>query len=651
MSASNERWNSDIQFHYPLITETALSPDGAWVVYAVREPRMTESESRFLTHLYLVRTEGSEPIQLTWGAHSNHHVRWSPNGAFLAFLSDRQGKANVHVMRVGGGEPWALTAYEETAVVDLKWSPDGERLSFLMAEPPTEDKLAARKAKDDVKLWDQDFDFVHLYTMPFVVAPRAAPAAVQVTRGRAHLLTHNWMPDGKHITFVAQPTPGADDWTESRLYLVPADLQDEGEAFDVDAWVELATISDWGPEPMPSPDGRWIACVTGDQPPRWGGANRVVLYAPEGQGPRSLALTPDGQCWLLGWSASGDQVYVGETSGIDTQIWALPVSGDDGTPVLATPTYKSTLHTPGGDAFALSQETFYDANAVCIWRVGEEEPRSLVAPPLPEAWPEALPRVDVLRWQGPGEQEVEGMVTYPIGHKEGDRCPLVVDVHGGPAGVFQRRFLGWPDRYCDALSLAERGFAVLRVNPRGSSGYGRAFRFANYGDWGGGDFGDIMAGVDLLIERGVADPDRLGIMGWSYGGFMTSWAITQTHRFSAACVGAGVTNLMSFNGTSDIPSFVPDYFGAEFWGDPEPYRQHSALCNVGGVTTPTLIQHGDVDERVPLSQGRELYSALKRQGVPVEMVIYPRQGHSISEPRMRLDVRRRPVDWFVKWLA
>jgi dipeptidyl aminopeptidase/acylaminoacyl peptidase len=191
---------------------------------------------------------------------------------------------------------------------------------------------------------------------------------------------------------------------------------------------------------------------------------------------------------------------------------------------------------------------------------------------------------------------------------------------------------------------------VLRANPRGSSGYGRPFRFANYGDWGGGDYGDIIAGVDALIAQGVADPDRLLIMGWSYGGYMTSWAITQTHRFRASCIRAGVTDLVSFTGTADIPGFLPDYLGAEFWVEPKLYLQRSALFNAQGVTTPALIQHGAVDARVPLSQSLEFYNALKRQGVPVEMIIYPRQAHDMSEPRMAIDVRKRPVEWFAKWV-
>ena len=192
---------------------------------------------------------------------------------------------------------------------------------------------------------------------------------------------------------------------------------------------------------------------------------------------------------------------------------------------------------------------------------------------------------------------------------------------------------------------------MLRPNPRGSSGYGKKFRYANYGDWGGGDFRDVMAGVDHVIAEGIADPDRLGVMGWSYGGFMTSWTITQTKRFRAASVGAGVTNLMSFTGTADIPGFLPNYFGGEYWDKPDTYRAHSAMFQVKGVTTPTLIQHGERDERVPLSQGQELYNALKRQGCTTTMVIYPRTPHGIEEPRLMLDCMTRNLDWFDRYVG
>jgi dipeptidyl aminopeptidase/acylaminoacyl peptidase len=670
MSDNTHLWTSESRVWYPLITETALAPDGAHVVYTLREPLVTETESRYLTHLYLTAVpddaRSGEPIQLTCGPHSNHHARWSPDGAYLAFLSDRTtaggegaGKTNIYVMRMAGGEPWALTAFKEVGVTDLAWSPDGQRIAFLVPQPPSADKLKARKARDDALVWDEDHEFQHVFTVPFSVAPRTLPEAIQLTRGRFHVVQLGWLRDGARLAIVHQPTPLEDEWTGSRLALVLSDLDAGRGPFDVDDLEELGTVGESGSMPMPSPDGAWIACVTGEQPVHWGGANRVVLYAIEGGESRPLVTTPDGLCWLLGWAADGASVYVAETSGLDTHIWSLDLSGESATPVLATPTCKTAMHSPGGGMIAFSEETFLRPNSLWVWGAADsdvEGARFVTAPSMPDAWPDApLPEVEVLQWEPPdplpGGNSIEGILIYPFGYEDGEAVPLVVDVHGGPAGVFQRRYLGIPDTYCDVLAMAEKGMAVLRVNPRGSGGYGREFRFANYGDWGGGDFRDIMAGVDLLIDRGIANPERLGIMGWSYGGFMTSWAITQTDRFRAACVGAGVTNLMSFTGTSDIPSFLPDYFSAEFWEDLDAYRQHSALFQIHAASTPTLIQHGEADIRVPLAQGRELYNALKRRGIPVKMVIYPRQGHGIGEPRLVIDRLSRPVAWFVQWLV
>jgi dipeptidyl aminopeptidase/acylaminoacyl peptidase len=227
--------------------------------------------------------------------------------------------------------------------------------------------------------------------------------------------------------------------------------------------------------------------------------------------------------------------------------------------------------------------------------------------------------------------------------------PLLVIVHGGPTGVFTQSFVGMPSPYPIPI-FAARGYAVLRCNVRGSSGYGRKFRYANHQDWGGGDYRDIMSGVDHVVSMGVADPDRLGIMGWSYGGYMTSWVITQTRRFKAASVGAGVTNLMSFTGTADIPGFIPDYFGGEYWDAFDRWRARSAMFNIKGAATPTLIQHGEQDLRVPVSQGYELYNALVRQNVPTKMVVYPRQPHGIQEPKFIKDAMERNLEWFDRWI-
>jgi len=263
----------------------------------------------------------------------------------------------------------------------------------------------------------------------------------------------------------------------------------------------------------------------------------------------------------------------------------------------------------------------------------------------------ALPigRTEVVTWTSTDGRKIEGLLHYPVGYQAGRQVPLILNVHGGPAGVFQHTFVGGRGSYPLASFMA-RGYAVLRPNPRGSSGYGVEFRQANIKDWGGKDYDDLMAGVDRVIAMGVADPARLGVMGWSYGGYMTSTIITRTNRFKAASSGAPVTNLMSFNGTADIPSFVPDYFGAEFWNDPAVYARHSPMFNISHARTPTLVQHGENDIRVPIAQGYELYTALKRQGVPTRMLVLPRQPHGILEPKLQVVTMQSNLDWFDTYL-
>ena len=275
-----------------------------------------------------------------------------------------------------------------------------------------------------------------------------------------------------------------------------------------------------------------------------------------------------------------------------------------------------------------------------------------VTQPTASHYPQGpLPQTQILHWHTADDFEIEGILYLPHDYdvKSGVRLPLLLHIHGGPAGVFQSQFAGYPYYYTPA-ALCERGIAVLRCNPRGSSGYGKYFRFANMQDWGGGDYRDLQQGVDTVLAMGIADPARLGICGWSYGGFMTSWSITQTQRFKAASIGAPVTNPTSFNGTADIPSFIPNYFGAEAWEDPTFYAADSPIAHVQNAQTPAIMQHGDADIRVPLEQGLQFYNALQRRGVPVNMYIYPRQGHALTEPRLLADALRRNLEWFTEML-
>ena len=253
----------------------------------------------------------------------------------------------------------------------------------------------------------------------------------------------------------------------------------------------------------------------------------------------------------------------------------------------------------------------------------------------------------VVRWKAKDGREIEGLLTLPVGYEKGKRVPLVLNIHGGPAGAFSEAFVGAGGLYPIA-TFAAKGWAVLRPNPRGSSAYGREFRAANLNDWGGGDYNDIMAGVDWTIAEGIADPDRMVVMGWSYGGYMTNWVVSQTNRFKAAASGAGLSNLPSMWGTNDIPSTLDDYFGGPWFEQPEIYVKLSPLYHIKDARTPLLVLHGEADVRVPTSQGFEMYQAMKRKGVEAQMVTYPRTPHGPREPKFVLDIMKRHVEWVEK---
>jgi dipeptidyl aminopeptidase/acylaminoacyl peptidase len=433
-------------------------------------------------------------------------------------------------------------------------------------------------------------------------------------------------------------------WLTSDIFIVPA----AGGAIR-----PVVTMQGGDFHPRFSPDGKWIAFLSDGGDAKWGLYYYYYLYIAPSGGGEPQKLTAEPLCatgGMIGWSPDNREVYVQGVIRTSNRVCAVPVTGE--APRIIT-TGAGTCTEPAisgnGNTLAYVHQASESAPEIFLADARTGNTRKLTDvhadfPRLP------LGRTEVISWKSKDGLEIEGLLTYPVGYEKGKRCPLVLNPHGGPMGSFSETFTAAGGTY-PIQAFAQEGYAFLRPNPRGSNGYGRAFALANYNDWGYGDYEDIMSGVDAVVARGVAHPDSLCVMGWSYGGFMTSMVITRTKRFRAASVGAGVTNLMSFTGTSDIPSFLPDYFHGEYWDNPETYRIHSAMFNIRGVSTPTLILHGKEDVRVPFSQGQELYNALNRQGCPVQMVAYPRMGHGITEPKFIEDIGKRELEWCNKYLG
>ena len=639
--AAAQTWDPELQLKVKAVGTPRVSPDGKKMVYAVNEAVMTPEKSEFVTQIWLSNLDTKRNVQLTFGEKSSSNPKWSPDGNWLAFLSNRKDNRNqIYLLNLSGGEAEPLTD-GKSAVTNFAWSPDGRSIALTMMDAKTEEEEKNDKGKNDSRWADENLKLARLYVLSVQKDSNGKREPRKLTTENYQVEDFDWSNDGSRIAFGHVKSPVANDWPTADVSIVEVA---SGKISD------LANSPAAETSPLYSPDGKSIAVSTSDVPARWAGSGIIQVFSTSGGPPKNAAGTFDAQPAVAGWSSDSKRIYFSEAKGTGTQIYSLDVAANRIDEIKATPAVLSAISlNSSGTTFAFVRQTpntpadayvasVADFNPVQVTRVNE----GLQIP--------ALGRTEVITWKSKDGKDIEGLLTYPVGYQNGQRVPLILNVHGGPAGVFQQTFIGGRGVY-PLATFASRGFAILRPNPRGSSGYGAEFRRANIKDWGFGDYQDLMTGVDKVIEMGVADPERLGVMGWSYGGFMTSWIVTQTQRFKAASAGAPVTNLMSFNGTADIPAFIPDYFGGQFWEVMDLYQKHSPMFNVKNVSTPTMIQHGEADVRVPISQGYEFYNALKVKGVPTRMLVLPRQPHGPTEPKMQLAAMKANLEWFEKYIG
>lgn len=636
-------WTPELQLKTKALANPSVSPDGKWVVFTVSSEVMTADKSEYVTQIWLASADGTENRQLTFADKSSANPKFSPDGKWIAFTSTRSSnnRGNLYVMRVGGGEAEMITDLKSN-VGNFKWSPDGKWIAFTMTDAKSTEEEANDRGRNDFRWVDENIKMSRLYVMPFSKDESGKREPKKLTDMARSVTGFDWSPDGSKIAFSHVSDPRADFWPSADVSVVDVSSG---------AITPLAATQAAESSPVYSRDGRSIVVSVSDLPVRWAQSNRLAIYPAGGGEPRLLPASHDGQPNVIGWTPDNSKVLFTEAKGTGTSLYEASVSDglirevDHQQAVISAP---NITYGPSATYIAMVAQTSSTPAEVLAGVAGGDGIRPVTRINA-EAARVPVGKTDVIKWKSKDGREIEGLLTYPNNYEAGTKVPLILNIHGGPAGVFQQTFIGGRGVY-PLATLAARGFAILRPNPRGSSGYGTEFRRANIKDWGGMDYEDLMTGVDHVIAMGVADPDKLGVMGWSYGGYMTSMIITKTNRFKAASSGAPVTNLMSFNGTADIPSFIPDYFESEFWDDAAIYAKHSAMFNIKNAKTPTLIQHGEADVRVPIAQGYELYNALKRQGVPTRMIVLPRQPHGPTEPKMQLAAMKSNIEWFEKYL-
>src|SRR6266850_169989 len=610
-----------------------LSPDGTRVAYTVSETKMEkDKEWKSVTQVWVVPVSGGKSRQFTRGEKSATAPEWSPDGRLLGFLSDREkeGERQVWMMMSDGGEAWAVTAHKG-GVSGFKFSPDGQLLLLSAADQPSKEEEEKKKVKDDTLVIDRDIRMTHLWRFDIDKKDEK-----RLTDGTFTVSDPQWSPDGTRVSYTTRPTPKADDGSLSDVWVLNIS---SGEKKRLVSEAGSSDSARW------SPDGKWIAYTGG--PDASGGVIQTHLYlAPAAGGaPKQLASKFDLNVGTPVWSRDGRRIYFSTNVLEAVEIYYSDVASGDVRQVSRRGASTGiTDVSPDGKTFvgilagSAQPAEVYKANA---------DFTSLDLLTDHNSWLKdyALAETEVVKWKSKDGTEIEGLLTKPVGYEGGTRLPFLLNPHGGPTGSSINNFNG------TVQVLAANGFAVLQPNFRGSTGKSLAFAQANKNTWGIGDYEDCMTGVDAVIASGVADPDRLGAFGWSYGGYMTFWILTQTDRFKAVSPGAGLTNIYSMYSQTDIHRYLNWFYTDKApWGNQDLYWDRSPMKYVGNVKTPTMIMHGQVDTRVPIAQAQEFYQALVERKVPVEFVVYPRENHGFTEPRHNLDRVRRYVRFFAKYL-
>ena len=612
---------------------TAISPDGRLVAFTVTETNWEDNAHE--TEIFLVPAAGGDPIQLTRAKKSSSSPGWSPDGQWLAFVSDRTDKRQLYVMSVRGGEPRALTSVDD-GVGSFSWSPDGKSIAFTMTDPKSDAQKERDKKFGEFEVVDQDWRMTHLHVIDVDVNSAAPAKARRLTNGSFTVGSFNWSPDSKSIAFDHRIDPNLPNGHTADISVVTV----------ADGSIrKLVTRGGADSGPVWSPDGKQIAFSAA--PDVSFKNSRIHVVAAAGGASKSMTDAFDEQPSIVDWTPTG--ILFTGLQGISTRIYKIHVDGkiEPQTPANGGAFSGISFNHDfsigafvGGDATrfpevyagalngAVTKLTNY-GNQIRDWKVGNRE---------------------MVSWKSSDGATIDGVLHKPADYQAGKRYPLLVIIHGGPTGISRPVRVAGAGPYPIEQWLG-KGAVILEPNYRGSAGYGEKFRSLNYRNLGVGDAWDVLSGVDYLIAQGIADPDRMGVMGWSQGGYISAFLATHKRQpFKAISVGAGISNWMTYYVNTDIHQFTRHYLGATPWDDPAIYALTSPMTTIKQAKTPTLIQHGELDTRVPPPNAYELYQGLQDAGVPVKLIIYKGFNHGLNKPKAARAAMEHNFGWFNRYV-
>ena len=611
----------------------AVSPNGRHVAYTIRETNW--DENAYETEIWIGDAATGQSRQVTNARKSSMQPAWSPDGQWIAFISDRDGKRQIYRIALGGGEAERLTSAED-GVTSFAWSPSGTQMAITMQDAVSEAMKEREKRWGDLKIEDQDQRYTHLYVFDL-----ESKSTRQLTKGNFVVGNIDWSPDGRQIAFDHRVSSDPADSGTADISVVTVDS----------GQVQIFAALD-GPDNNPrwSPDGTELAFVTAMGNPSYFYTNSfIAAIAPGGVSPRVLTKAFDEDPSLVDWTPKG--IHFAASQRTWSHLFTVDPRGE-------AITRHAVRDNWIGGAFSITPD---GANVAFVGSSATEFPDIYVAPLSTmtakkvsamgaqiAAWPKHLR--EVVRWKSQDGVEIEGVLHKPADFQAGRRYPLLVIIHGGPTGVSRPVPYGSAGYYPLDAFLA-KGALVLEPNYRGSAGYGERFRSLNVRNLGVGDAWDVLSGVDALVQQGLVDRDRVGSMGWSQGGYISAFLTTRhSDRFKAISVGAGISDWMTYYVNTDIHPFTRQYLKSTPWDDPKIYADTSPMTYIKQARTPTLIQHGKDDARVPIPNAFQLYQGLRDQNVPVQLTIFNGFGHGLTKPKANRAAMQQNLDWFSRYI-
>lgn len=639
------------------IGSVALSANGKHIAYTVQTTDW--NDNRFDTEIWLSKN-GEKAFQLTNTTKNNSsNPAFSPDGHCIAFLADRGSKSQIYVMRLEGGEARVISR-EEEGISSFEWHPDGNSFVFLKSEKEDKTKKEREKRYGSFEADDQEYHLSHLWHVDFKPDMRdpselpcyetddaqkekagckELPMAARLTEGNFAVTSFLISPDGSKVTFAHQPDPLINSFLKSDVSVM--NLSDK-KVTRIVANVSSDGIEDW------SPDSKEILFTSNvnDTTSNFYTNSRLFVINLSTNTTRELAKNLDEDLGGFSWEATG--IYASIWNKTKRHLYHVDPETGNHTALLTTPEQiYGFSFSKSGARVAFVGRNGNQLNEVFVTDIASMLPAQITNMTNQTSdW--KIAQSEVISWKSKDGALIEGVLHKPANYDPSVKYPLMVVIHGGPTGIDTPTPV--PSYVYPILQWLDKGCLVLRPNYRGSAGYGEAFRSLNVKNLGVGDMWDVMSGVDYLDKKGMIDKTKMGSMGWSQGGYISAFLTTNTNAFKAISVGAGISNWMTYYVNTDIHPFTRQYLKATPWSDESIYKKTSPITNINKAKTPTLIQHGEYDRRVPIANAYELLQGLRDQGVPSQLIVYKGFGHGITKPRERLAATWHNWQWFNKYV-